>query len=349
MTETSFWNEDTADEIDQADKRGKRNYVGTKNNYTDEDITKLEEFAKLKCTYLVYGKEIGSVEKTPHLQIYMEFQNTISMKSIVKKLFPMWLGYRKGTPRQAAGYCKKGEDLVPPTESGYDYFFPRSEENPGEPAGIFGAPWDGKEFGEISRQGKRTDIDELVEMIVHENRTIRDTALEHPAQFVKYHKGLRDLRALVLPPRSLTKAPEVIVLWGKTDTGKTRDAYTKYWPEIPHYVWRPSNGNWWDGYDGEDKIIIDEFRGTMVWSDLLGLLDRNEFRAQYKGGFVNIQASKFIITSPFPPHTWYKEDDRYDRYAQLARRITSIVEYKGPLSGMQNSVVSGSLLPLTSV
>ena len=72
--------------------------------------------------------------------------------------------------------------------------------------------------------------------------------------------------------------------------------YIKHWPDEDHYVWRPSNGNWWDGYDGEKKIIIDEFRGQMTWSDILGLLDRYEYRAPVKGGFVQIQADKFVIT-----------------------------------------------------
>ena len=334
MIDTMFFEE--AEPCDDLDKRGKRHYCGTKNNYTDDDIAALHKWAQEKCTYLVYGKEVGGINKTPHLQIYMEFENTISMKSIVKKLFPMWLGLRKGTPKQAAGYCKKGTcphdqdkytcDHCKAFRGDYSFFFPRTEDDP--------ETWQlGGEFGEISRQGKRTDLDEVVEMIVHEKKTVRETALEHPSQYIKYHKGIRDMRALVLTPRSLSAMPEVIVLWGKTGLGKTRDAYIKYWPTLSHYVWKPSNGNWWDGYDGEDKIIIDEFRGQMTWSDILGLLDRNEFRAPYKGGFVNIQASKFVITSPFPPERWYKDDDRYDRYQQLARRITKVVEYKGPLSG----------------
>lgn len=319
-----FW--DVEAEEAEADKRGKRHYCGTKNNYTDADIAALEDWALNKCTYLVYGKEVGGKCGTPHLQIYMEFENTISMKAIVKKLFPMWLGFRKGTPKQAAGYCKKGTCDIPPGETA-EYFFPRTVEEP--------ETWElGGEWGTISQQGKRTDIDELVEEIVHEKKTIREIALQHPAQFVKYHKGLRELRSMVLEPRKLDKMPEVIVLWGGTGTGKTRDAYIKYWPEERHYLWKPSNGQWWDNYDGEKKIIVDEFRGTMVWADLLGLLDRNEFRAPVKGGFVQIQADKFVFTSPMPPHFWYKDDDRYDRFAQLERRMTKVIEYKGPLSSM---------------
>lgn len=315
------WTDDQAEEADDTDKRGKRHYVGTKNNYTDEDIARLEEWAQSRCTYFVYGKEIGKNTGTPHLQIYMEFENTISMKTIVKKLFPMWLGYRRGTPKEAAGYCKKGSDTLGPydNDATYAIFFPRTVEKP--------ETWDlGGEWGTISQQGKRTDIDEAVEMLVHEKRTIREVARQCPAQFVKYHRGFAALRGMVLPPRCLPQNPEVIVLWGPTETGKSRDARIKYWPDEPYYVWKPSNGHWWDQYDGEMKVIIEEFRSSMPWSDLLCLLDRNECRCPVKGGFVEIQADKFIICSPTHPRTWYS-DDKYDSVAQLMRRITHIYEH----------------------
>ncbi len=294
--------------------RGKRHYVGTKNNYTDDDINQLEAWGEFKCSYLCYGKEVGEKTGTPHLQIYMEFENTKSMSAICKKLFPMWLGYRKGSAKQAAGYCKKGQSDKPP--GGYESYYDEPHDT-----------WDGKQFGELSQQGKRTDIDNPVSMLVEDGATMKEVARQYPVQFVKYHKGFQALRTHMLEPRSLDCMPEVIWLWGPTGTGKTRDAYIKHWPDEPHYVWKPSNGNWWDGYDGQKKIIIDEFRAQMTWSDILGLLDRNEYRAPIKGGFAQIQADKFVITSPFPPDQCYKSDDRYDRVTQLLRRVTTIISY----------------------
>lgn len=315
MSNTFF---EVAEECDQLDKRGKRHYCGTKNNYTDDDIIALEKWAQDKCTYLVYGIEKG-VKGTPHLQIYMEFENTISMKSITKKLFPMWLGFRKGTPREAAGYCKKGKD-TPPLGLGYDYFFPRTVEEP--------ESWKGNEFGEISRQGKRTDVDEVVEMIVHEKKRIRETALEHPSQFIKYHKGITALRSMVLEPRNLSEPPNVIVHFGPTGTGKTLDAHTIFQGKL-FYKWEPDNGHWWDRYDGEEYIIIDEFRAQIAFGSLLTLLDRYGCRRPFKGGFVEIQAHTFIITSPVHPREWYNSENLKgsESLVQLKRRITKIVEY----------------------
>lgn len=307
-------------------QKAPRSACFTLNNPSDSEIAHLQLCPTDKVRYMVTGFEIGK-EGTEHIQGYVETKVQMTMNQM-KALLGNRTHFeqRRGTPKQAAGYCKKGGDDPSWFDGKQDYeeFFPRTVEEPESWCEPF-------ETGEISSQGKRTDITAPVEMI-SEGSTIREVARAFPEQYVKYHKGFRDLRSLMLPPRSLNSLPEVVVLYGPTGTGKTRDAYIKYWPDEPHYVWKPSNGNWWDGYDGEKKIIIDEFRGQMTWSDILGLLDRNQYRAPFKGGFVNIQADKFVITSPFPPDKWYKDDDRYDRFLQLERRITTVIEYKGPLS-----------------
>lgn len=298
---------------DQPFEKKTRAICCTKNNWTAKDVEDLVQFASEKCTYLVYGEETGTLCGTPHLQIYFELKDAMSYTACNKKLFNAWYKKRGGTPKQAAGYCKKGDEQATDYAWFYDHPAPS---------------WIGQEFGQLSQQGKRTDIDDVVEMIVHEKCPMRAVALAHPAQYVKYNRGLTALRSIIMEPRCLAKAPEVIVLWGATGTGKTRDALTKYWPEVPHYKWKSSNGQWWDGYDGEKKIIIEEFRGTMIWADLLDLLDRNECRVPVKGGFVQIQADKFVICSPKPPAAWYKDDDEYDKIGQLRRRITTIVHQK---------------------
>lgn len=324
MSDQCFWDADIATLCDEADKRGKRAYCGTKNNYTDADIVALEQWAQERCTYLVYGKEVAKTG-TSHLQIYMEFENTIAMKSICKKLFPMWLGYRRGTPKQAAGYCKKGnaelpKDADPPTQ---DYWFPRTVSTPGFRDEEH--PWIlGNEFGTISHQGKRSDLDDVVESICGERRTIHEIARAHPREFIKYNKGIRDLRSLMIAPRQLDTMPEVIVLWGRSQTGKTMGARDTYFPGIPSYTWTPQQSHWFDRYDGEDKIIFDEFRAQLPFATMLNILDRYECLLPFKGGFINIRASKFVITSPKPPHLWYDAEDSYDKLNQLQRRITTI-------------------------
>lgn len=96
---------------------------------------------------------------------------------------------------------------------------------------------------------------------------------------------------------------------------------------------------WWDGYSGQDTVIIDDFRYASIadiggLSYLLRMLDRYEFKVEIKGGCRVVTASHFIITCPYPPDVVFT----YDRYSdksrvdenigQLIRRITQIVEIK---------------------
>lgn len=294
-----------------------RAIVCTKNNYTDHDESLLNIWGREKCNYLVYGHEVGA-EGTRHLQIYFELKNAMSYAALNKALFRAWFKKRKGTPRQAAGYCKKGVESCPDGQD-YSYFY----SNPAD-------SWNGNEIGEISMQGKRTDIDDAVEMIVHEGATLQEVAAANPCSWVKHSRGFRDLYFTLMKPRRLASMPEVTVLWGPTGTGKTYHAEELLYPGVPFYKWNPAQDEWWDKYEGERYIILDEFRGGMKFAHLLNLLDRYGCRMPYKGGFVEIQADKFCITSPGPPDSWYSDNDKYDRTAQLHRRITKVVEMNEP-------------------
>ena len=63
---------------------------------------------------------------------------------------------------------------------------------------------------------------------------------------------------------------EIIVITGPTGTGKSRYAKDKY----PGAYWKP-NSKWWDGFYGQETIIMDEFYGWLPWSFFLAQLDRD--------------------------------------------------------------------------
>ena len=70
-----------------------RNVCFTLNNYTTADIDKGVEFGTNKCTYLVYGEEIGELG-TPHLQGYLELNDPMSFSALQKKTFSFWMPLR---------------------------------------------------------------------------------------------------------------------------------------------------------------------------------------------------------------------------------------------------------------
>ena len=92
-----------------------RNWCFTLNNYTSEDEDLLKSFFNEYCRYMVYGKEIGSKEHTPHLQGYIQLKKRERMTSIKKKLGINTIHLEKQQAKNnedARNYCLKDGDIV---------------------------------------------------------------------------------------------------------------------------------------------------------------------------------------------------------------------------------------------
>lgn len=250
------------------------------------------EFDKEYMRYLIVGEEDCPSTGRGHFQGYCEFVRALDF-SVVKKLLggeETHIEQRKGTQAQAKTYCMKDNKYV--------------------------------EHGTPSKQGKRTDLDNVVETL-QEGMSLKETALSYPKEYIKYHRGIEKLRSLHIQPRNWVT--EVIVLHGKTGTGKSRKAReicNNYW------VWTPQRGSWFDGYDGQEDVIMEEFRGQLPLGFILTLLDRYECPVQVKGGTVEFCPKRIVITSPKHPRDWY-EDVADDKIDQLLRRVTEVTEVAG--------------------
>lgn len=103
--------------------------------------------------------------------------------------------------------------------------------------------------------------------------------------------------------------------------GKSRWAFDKY-PEA--YV-KVANNKWWDGYEGEKTVIVDEFNEQLFFNDFLRWTDRYQCRVEPKGGMVQLQAERWVFTSNNPPWEFYKGKTDVERGA-FRRRISTIKE-----------------------
>ncbi|QCW23680.1 MAG: replication-associated protein [Circoviridae sp.] len=121
--------------------------------------------------------------------------------------------------------------------------------------------------------------------------------------------------------------PQVYWLYGPTGSGKTRYAVDhcgdKYW--ISH------DEKWFDGYDGQENVILDDVRASSYkFNWLLRLLDRYPLQVPVKGGFVCWTPKFIYITAPEIPEKVFcnhETGEPWDRIDQLLRRITQIIEF----------------------
>lgn len=294
-----------------------RNFVFTLNNPSPEDLSKMNNlFFGSTAAFLIYGNEVSKTG-TPHIQGYCELNKQMRFKTLRDLIPRCHIASRKGTALQAAGYCCKGTWEPPEGETpDYTQFYPTRHPSA-----------DVSEYGMLHRPGKRTDLDTLVDQITVEKLSRKRLAEENPQAFLKYPRGVDALYEAIETPRSADTGKVVKVYWGSTGTGKTRTAFEAY-PDA--YLWGPEMGKWFNGYDGHDVVIMDEFRGQLPLGFLNRLLDRYPMRVETKGGFRQMLASTIIITSPSPPHLWYTDTDQYDRTAQLFRRLSEVREFSNP-------------------
>lgn len=268
------------------------------NNPTDDEKN---EFAEYEVRYKVWQLERGEKEGTLHLQGAIYSDKILNLREL-KESFPRAVILKAKNTRKVLMYCQKERTRV---EGPFEDGFP--------PA-----------------QGKRNDLKDLCRKVIEKKLDLTELAKEDPVSFVRYHKGLKVLRQQLIEDRNF--APERIWIWGKAGVGKTRYAFRRFGSEN---VYIKDGTQWWDGYENEDCILVDDFEATWPYRDFLRFLDRYKYQGQVKGGYVKINSPVIIITSEFPPEHYY--DDRLiwdgvkneNHLNQILRRFDRIIEIKG--------------------
>lgn len=153
---------------------------------------------------------------------------------------------------------------------------------------------------------------------------IRDSAtagrlVDIPADiYVRYYGNLRRIATDHLAPDAMVR--EVQVYWGATGTGKSRRAWDEAsWEAYP----KDPRTKFWDGYRGQDNVVIDEFRGDVAVGHLLRWFDRYPVNVEVKGSAVPLTAKKIWITSNLSPDEWYPGLDA-ETLAALKRRLNIV-------------------------
>jgi len=83
-----------------------RRFCLTLNNWTESEYSKIHDYLTTK-TFWIIGKEIGSENNTPHLQIYFEHKTPIAFKTIKNICNRVHIEKAKGNLKQNYDYCSK--------------------------------------------------------------------------------------------------------------------------------------------------------------------------------------------------------------------------------------------------
>lgn len=241
--------------------------------------------------YLIVGEETAPTTGRKHWQCYMEFQEKTSMKKI-KEIFndnTVHLEPKRGSREQARDYCKK--------EGTY------------------------KEHGVwATGPGFRTDLVDITSAIISREARLTDIIMEQPEVYCRHRNGLRDVQALADKKNTKEfRQVEVEVISGPTGTGKTRRAVEHC---KDYFKIEASELQWFDGYDGEKTLIIDEYNNDVPITRLLNILDGYQLRLPIKGGFTYARWDKVFITTNLKRSELHERAKDAHR-AALERRVTT--------------------------
>ncbi|QFR58251.1 replication associated protein [Capybara associated cyclovirus 1] len=241
----------------------------TLNNYTEDDEQRIQQYAN-DYEYCIYGREIAPSTGTHHLQGFINFKvrrEFATIKRIIGNT--AHIEPSNGTDVQNKEYCSKGNNI-----------------------------W---EYGKPSKQGKRSDLDSVVETI-KSARTLADIVSQHPSMYIRYHRGIEKLFGYIGTRQKREWKTYTTILYGESGVGKSRAALEK----AQGNVYYKTRGEWWDNYKGEETVIIDDFYGWIKLDEMLRITDRYALQVPVKGGFVEFLAYHIYITSNKEPLEWYK-------------------------------------------
>ncbi len=253
-------------------------------------------------SYSIAGWEECPTTKRMHWQCYAYFP-TLKSASQMREMHPgVHNAPAKASAKKNKGYCGKSGDFV-----------------------TTGTP---------PEQGKRTDLDNVTEMLRNGASAATIAAL-YPAHVLRLSHRFQHYRDIVRPART-DRPVSVHVYYGETGTGKTRRVlHTE-----PSIYWVPfwdGKKVWFDNYHGEKAICLDDFDGSMDFRLLLHLTDRYTRQWQVKGSFVTARWDRVYITSDRHPRAWYSESGANAKnWPQLKRRLSQIWSFTEDLVQLES-------------
>lgn len=252
--------------------------------------------------YILYQEELCPSTKKPHLQGYVQFNNPIEKRQVQKRINrgKIWCKPAKGEPDQCHIYCTKDESAA---------------RNGNE-----------KEEGKMTKQGNRTDIQELrLSVVRNPYIKINDLWRTHGNTFVRCPNLVKELKQERQQEKSKEFRQNKVIIWlGDPGRNKTRSVLydEKDKPKDNVYrITKPTKDLWWTGYMGEETLVIDDFTGWISYEVMLQITDGHQERLDIKGSFTYAMWKKVIIISNMEFKKWWPEQWHEDKYLALQRRI----------------------------
>jgi hypothetical protein len=152
------------------------------------------------------------------------------------------------------------------------------------------------------------------------------------ARYGKFFAQFKQMASMRKRRESGYQPPEVFIFWGDSRTGKSRRALFEATQKYGTHGYYTLTGKWFDSYDGEPALIINEFVGHLSPTFLLQLLDGYPLLLPQKHAGAMSQLRSVWITSNSSPDQWWPKLRTTERWnpewdVALRRRCTSVEHF----------------------
>lgn len=254
-----------------------RGAVFTLNNWTEADEMRIRGLIEDESIrYICFGKEVGE-SGTPHLQGYLYTKNPQLHEWYRRRIPGAHIEFQRGTCEQAIAYCEKDGDFHELGDR------PVGSKRKGE---IEIERWD-----DARRAACSGDLDSIPSDI-----------------YVRYYRTLKEIKKDHMLKPADNEDVSGKWIYGVAGIGKSRKAREDY----PGAYFKMAN-KWWDGYQGEDYVILDDLdkKHDVLGHHLKIWMDRYAFIAETKGGALLIRPKLIIVTSQYSvDDIWNDEETR---------------------------------------
>lgn len=311
-----------------------RKWQLTFNNPLDYGVTHSfinETMKELMWQYYCLCDEIGEEEHTPHTHLYFYCENPISFDR-AKKLYPSaHIEKCVGTSADNRNYIRK--------------------EGRHADKSITSLPETFEEYGELpdDTKSKNDTVSAEVLGMIKNGNSVSEIIDEHPSFLLKI-PAIEKASNIILGETYGTQWRDVKVTYisGPTKTGKTRYVMDTFGYSNVCKVTNYQHP--FDNYKGEDVLLLDEFRSSLPFGELLQYLDGYPcwLPARYSDKLALF--TEVFIVSNIDLDKQYPNiqiDDKRSWNA-LVRRISSIVKYEKNVDfpfANENSIFNYNIAP----
>lgn len=271
-----------------------RHFCFTWNNYENSnwEVTLGLAISELNINYIIVGKEVAPSTGTPHLQGYAQLEKKKYFTTLTKWLPGCHITPCNGSSQDNVNYCNKIDNN--PIEWGILRTIAR------------GRAKQAADWNILLSHAETGDLD-----YIREN---------HPREYLIYFRTFKQIAVENLKPQAQVRS--CYWLWGKPRVGKSRYCHETW----PNAYWKNAN-KWWDGYKGEQAVVLDDLGTDHLSEYLKRWADRYKIIAEVKTSATALSYDTFVVTSNFHPDQLFLQVPEVTRQAIRERFV--VVEVTG--------------------